>query len=98
MTPSKCTCATLYVIVHAATGPRYPLEGGCEFISSAPLKPPLLASIKSTNYLINALCAMDAEGGGGSLGIQVDSTGKLMEGSIANIAIVDACGVLRTPR
>ena len=29
---------------------------------------------------------------------QVDSTGKLMEGSIANIAIVDATGVLRTPK
>jgi hypothetical protein len=32
------------------------------------------------------------------LGIQADGEGRLMEGSIANIAIVDACGVLRTPK
>jgi hypothetical protein len=48
---------------------RYaPTAGNCEFISSTPLKPPLLASMKSTNYLLNALCAMDSEGGGGCLG------------------------------
>jgi hypothetical protein len=47
---------------------RYAPTGNCEFISSTPLKPPLLASMKSTNYLLNALCAMDSEGGGGVLG------------------------------
>jgi hypothetical protein len=47
---------------------RYAPTGNSEFISSAPLKPLLLASMKSTNYLLNALCAMDSEGGGGVLG------------------------------
>ena len=34
-------------------------------ISSVPLKPPFLARIKSTNYLLNALTAMKAQEQGG---------------------------------
>ncbi|KAG5181201.1 aminotransferase [Tribonema minus] len=106
VTPKNSTGATFYVCVHGdgrnsgtvSTGPSTQERGRREFMSDAPLKPPLLAGIKSTNYLLNALCAMDSEGAGGALGIQADADGRVMESSIANIAIVDQCGVLRTPK
>ena len=44
-----------------------------------PLKPSLLATMKSTNYLLNALVAMEAESRGAHLGIQIDEHGFLAE-------------------
>jgi branched-chain amino acid aminotransferase len=62
-----------------------------------PLKPQLLATMKSNNYLINALTAMEAEDAGGSLGVQLDADGCIVESSIASLAIVGADGVLKAP-
>jgi hypothetical protein len=46
-------------------------DGVAEFCVDVPLKPPLLATLKSTNYLLNALACMQAEDRGGYLGVQV---------------------------
>lgn len=40
-------------------------------LRNPPLKPPLLAAMKSTNYLLNALYAMEAKENGGTTGILV---------------------------
>ncbi|CAM9167460.1 unnamed protein product [Choristocarpus tenellus] len=61
------------------------------------MKPKLLASMKSNNYLLNALTAMTSQDKGGSYGIQVDSEGNVGETCTGNVVIVDKAGVLRTP-
>jgi len=68
-----------------------------EVVVSTPLKPQLLANMKSNNYMINALTAMEAQEGGGNLGIQVDNDGYLQEASISCVGIVEDDDVLRTP-
>jgi branched-subunit amino acid aminotransferase/4-amino-4-deoxychorismate lyase len=63
-----------------------------------PLKSRELATLKSNNYLINALTAMAAKDLGGTLGIQLDPAGNLAECSIGSVSIVTASGVLKTPK
>lgn len=44
-------------------GQDYKTHGVHEFTVTVPIKPPLLATIKSNNYLLNALtCACDRSG------------------------------------
>jgi 4-amino-4-deoxychorismate lyase len=63
-----------------------------------PLKPPMLATSKTTNYLLNALVTMAAEERGGFLGIQLHADGvTVAEQSVANIAVVDASGAMKVP-
>jgi 4-amino-4-deoxychorismate lyase len=91
-----------YVVVHAADDAaraRAKREGVAEVIvRDVPLKPPVLATLKSSNYLVNALAAMRARDGGGALGIQLDARGNLAEASIGSVGVVDAAGLLRTPK
>lgn len=98
MSPEGCK-PTFYVCVHDFSMKE--LSGVKEAITSVPLKPALLATIKSNNYMLNALSAMEAQtdlgAGRHALGIQVDGQDYVAEASIANVAIVDRCGVLRTP-
>jgi len=72
-------------------------RGVVEYTVSTPLKPSLLATIKSNNYLLNALTAMESEERGGMLGVVVDDDGVVAEGSINNVAIVDKEDVIKTP-
>ena len=63
-----------------------------------PLKPPLLATSKTTNYLLNALTTMAAEERGGHLGINLHADGvRVAEQSVANVAVVTAAGELKVP-
>jgi len=71
--------------------------GLSEALVSVPMKPPLLATIKSNNYLLNALTAMEAQDNGGTLGVQTDAEGFVTEQAVGCIAIVDNDGVMRTP-
>lgn len=71
--------------------------GLSEALVSIPMKPPLLANIKSNNYLLNALTAMEAQDKGGVLGVQVDADGFITEQAVGCIGIVDHDGILRTP-
>ncbi|CAM9192047.1 unnamed protein product [Chrysoparadoxa australica] len=98
ISPQGCTAATLYVLVHEY---KRGVHGVKEWVvepSVVPLKPPLLATVKSTNYMLNALVSMTAQDNGGTLGIQCDESGYVTECSIGNLAIVDQGGVLRTPK
>lgn len=97
ISPKGLPKANLYVVVCEYKGKVAHLGGVRECTVSVPLKPKLLAELKSTNYLLNALTTMEAESKGCFLGIQVDPEGYIAESSIANVAIVDQNGVLRGP-
>jgi len=53
-----------------------------------PLKPALLAELKSNNYLLNALLMMEAQARGGTYGISVDSAGHVRESCVLNVCFV----------
>ena len=63
-----------------------------------PIKPPLYAVTKSTNYLPNTLMQMEALQGGLDNGIFVDESGNVGESSNMNVALVTADGVLKHPK
>ncbi|CAN6976041.1 unnamed protein product [Brassica oleracea var. botrytis] len=56
--------------------------------SSVPIKPPEFATVKSVNYLPNALSQMEAEAKGAYAGIWVDNDGFIAEGPNMNVAFV----------
>lgn len=93
------TPSTFYAAVHRLPGKPLGDDavGVAEATVKIPLKTQMLATMKSNNYLLNALVAMEAEDRGGTLGIQVDPDGCLVESSIACVAIVTRDGVLRAP-
>jgi 4-amino-4-deoxychorismate lyase len=63
-----------------------------------PIKPPLYAITKTTNYLPNVLMQMQAKEHGYDNGVFVDPNGHVGESSNMNVAFVTADGVLRHPR
>ena len=65
--------------------------------SEVPLKPKLLAELKSNNYMLNALTAMCAKDKGGTFGIGVDATGLVRESCVLNVVMVTRARTLRTP-
>jgi 4-amino-4-deoxychorismate lyase len=68
-----------------------------EFFVSVPTKPKLLANMKSNNYMLNALCAMESQAKGGANGIQINPDGSIAEGSINNVVFLLKGKVLVTP-
>lgn len=66
-------------------------------LSAVPMKPPLLARIKSNNYMLNCLTAMEAQSHGGKFGIMIRDDDTVAEGAVANCAVVTADGVFLTP-
>ncbi len=63
-----------------------------------PIKPPLYAVTKSTNYLPNILMQLEAQEAGLDNGVFVDDAGHVGESSNMNVAFVGADGVLRHPK
>lgn len=84
--PIECDQPTFIVLVQdIPAGLAEAAKGGKEVVVPAtkiPLKPKLLATMKSTNYLLNALVAIDAREQGGHMGLQHDEQGFLTEGSV----------------
>ena len=66
-------------------------------VLDTPMKPPLLATIKSNNYLLNVLTHMEAVDRGGTFGVLVDEEGYVAESCVLNVVFVTKEGVLRTP-
>jgi len=63
-----------------------------------PMKGKLLATMKSTNYLLNSLGCMEAEANGGHYGIWVDpATDEVYEASVRNVVFVLKNGAMVTP-
>ena len=63
-----------------------------------PIKPPLYAVTKSTNYLPNILMQLEAQEAGLDNGVFVDEAGNVGESSNMNVAFVGEDNVLRHPR
>jgi 4-amino-4-deoxychorismate lyase len=101
ISPSGCTPPEFYAVVHEdAEYPEdadHPPAGFSAAIVDVPLKTPLLATMKTNNYLINALVAMEAERLGVDLGLQLDDQGNVCETAVGAVAVVDGDGVLRSP-
>ncbi len=97
--PSDCVGSSFYVVIfkQEAYPERYYTEGMKVVTSIVPIKPPLFARIKSTNYLPNVLVVLDANERGADNGIFIDQRGMVAEGSNMNVAFVTKNMVFRHP-
>ena len=77
---------------------RWYSEGLKVMTTTYPIKPPLYAITKATNYLPNVLMQMEAKEAGLDNGVFIDDEGFVGESSNMNVAFVTADGVLRHPR
>jgi len=76
---------------------RWYTEGLRVMTTTYPIKPPLYAVTKSTNYLPNVLMQMEAQQSGLDNGIFVDEAGHVGESSNMNVAFVTDEGVFKHP-
>jgi 4-amino-4-deoxychorismate lyase len=77
---------------------RWYSEGLKVMTTTLPIKPPLYAITKSTNYLPNVLMQMEAKKAGVDNGVFLDASGNVGESSNMNAAFVTADGVFRHPK
>jgi len=77
---------------------RWYTDGLRVMTTTYPIKPPLYAVTKSTNYLPNILMQLEAQEAGLDNGVFVDDAGHVGESSNMNVAFVGADGVLRHPK
>jgi 4-amino-4-deoxychorismate lyase len=63
-----------------------------------PIKPPLYAITKSTNYLPNILMQMEAQEAGLDNGVFLDESGNVGESSNMNVAFISQGGVFQHPK
>ena len=77
---------------------RWYSEGLRVMTTTYPIKPPLYAITKTTNYLPNVLMQMEAKAAGVDNGVFIDAAGHVGESSNMNVAFVMADGVLRHPK
>ena len=101
--PKECPEACFYCVIFdpipLAGSKSGPLSEGINEVTvlDTPMKPPLLATIKSNNYLLNVLTHMEAVDRGGTFGILVDDLGYVAESCVLNVAFITQEKVLRTP-
>lgn len=77
---------------------RWNSEGLKVMTTTLPIKPPLYAITKSTNYLPNVLMQMEAKKAGLDNGVFLDEAGNVGESSNMNVAFVTEDGVFRHPK
>ncbi|QHI68449.1 aminotransferase class IV [Tichowtungia aerotolerans] len=97
--PAQCKGPELYVLAYRYTariqdGKLKPARAA---ISSVPIKPPQLATIKTCNYLPNALMKLEANRRGVDFVISIDQNGNLGEGATENIGILTPDNELLMP-
>lgn len=99
VSPNECPCPSLYIVALKSTLPDadFYARGLTAFASAIPPKQEYLARIKNTNYLPNVFMAREAHARQMDVAITFDAEGHMGEAAIANVAIVDANGVLRSP-
>ena len=97
--PAECVGSSFYVIVFKQEAyPESYYQQGIKLITSqVPIKPPLFARIKSTNYLPNVLVVLEAKDRGADNGVFIDQRGMVAESSNMNVAFVTQDRVLRHP-
>lgn len=97
--PAECVGSSFYVIVfeQEAYPESYYRQGIKLVTSQVPIKPPLFARIKSTNYLPNVLVVLEAKDRGADNGVFIDQRGMVAESSNMNVAFVTKDRVFRHP-
>jgi 4-amino-4-deoxychorismate lyase len=100
LSSAECLGSSFYVMIFRELSyPEAYYSKGMKVITSAvPIKPPLFARIKSTNYLPNVLVVLEARDQGADNGIFIDAQGLIGESSNMNVAFVTRDGVLRHPK
>lgn len=88
--PAQCNGPELYIIVYRYTAriENGHLKPARAAISHVPIKPPQLATIKTCNYLPNALMKLEANQRGVDFVVSVDHNGNLGEGATENVGIL----------
>jgi 4-amino-4-deoxychorismate lyase len=77
---------------------RWYAEGLKVMTTTYPIKAPLYAITKATNYLPNVLMQMEAKAAGLDNGVFIDEDGNVGESSNMNVAFLTRNGVLAHPR
>ena len=100
LTPAAGAEPGFFVMVFAGLvyPDRWYTEGLRVMTTTYPIKPPLYAITKATNYLPNVLMQMEAKEAGFDNGVFVDENGHVGESSNMNVAFVTADGMFRHPR
>src|SRR2546422_2583225 len=100
LTPAAGAEPGFFVMIFA--GLAYPdtwyTQGLRGMTTTYPIKPPLHAVTKSTNYLPNVLMQLEAQENGLDNGVFVDEAGNVGESSNMNVAFVSEDGVLQHPK
>jgi 4-amino-4-deoxychorismate lyase len=100
LTPARGAEPGFFVMIFA--GLLYPerwyAEGLRVMTTTYPIKAPLYAITKATNYLPNVLMQMEAKEGGFDNGVFIDENGNVGESSNMNVAFVTKEGVLVHPK
>jgi 4-amino-4-deoxychorismate lyase len=99
LSPAAGSSPGFFVMVFAGLSypDRWYTDGLKVMTTTYPIKPPLYAVTKATNYLPNVLMQMEAKAAGFDNGVFVDPQGNVGEGSNMNVAFVTSDGVLRHP-
>ncbi|HEX9787378.1 MAG TPA: aminotransferase class IV, partial [Candidatus Binatia bacterium] len=97
--PAECVGSSFYVVVFKQEAyPESYYQQGIKLVTSqVPIKPPLFARIKSTNYLPNVLVGLEAKDRGADNGVFIDQHGMVAESSNMNVAFVTKDRVFRHP-
>jgi len=97
--PAECVGSSFYVIIfkQEAYAESYYRDGIKLITSQVPIKPPLFARIKSTNYLPNVLVLLEAKNRDADNGVFIDQRGMIAESSNMNVAFVTHDRVFRHP-
>jgi 4-amino-4-deoxychorismate lyase len=100
LTPAAGAAPGFFVMVFAGLSypTRWYTEGLNVMTTTYPIKPPLYAITKATNYLPNVLMQMEAKAAGLDNGVFIDDLGFVGESSNMNVAFVTHDGVLRHPK
>lgn len=96
---AECIGSSFYVVVFKQEfyPESYYTEGVKVITSQIPIKPPLFARTKSTNYLPNVLVVLEAKERGADNGVFIDQQGRVAESSNMNVAFVTRERVFRHP-
>jgi len=100
LSPAAGSDPGFFVMVFAGLSypERWYTEGVRVMTTSYPIKPPLYAITKTTNYLPNVLMQMEAKEAGFDNGVFIDAAGHVGESSNMNVAFVTTDGVFKHPK
>ena len=100
LTPAAGAEPGFFVMVFAGLSypARWYTEGLRVMTTTYPIKAPLYAMTKATNYLPNVLIQMEAKEAGFDNGVFIDENGHVGESSNMNVAFVTADGVFTHPQ